>query len=104
MAAGSEPGNRLTLALQKEVPLTIETVDPATAYTAAKQAADEAQAVLVARLSAIKTEKKDTLARLNAEAKQIRALLGRTRAAKGTATKVRKPRGPNRPKPAEASA
>jgi hypothetical protein len=78
----------------------IETVDPATAYTAAKQAADEAQAVLVARLGAIKVEKKEANARLSAEAKTIRALLGRTRVANLGAIKARKPRGPNRPKPA----
>ena len=80
----------------------IEAVDPATAFTEAKKAADEAQAVLVARLGTIKAEKKDTLARLNAEAKTIRALLGRTRIAKLGAIKPRKPRA-NKPKP-EASA
>ena len=46
---------------------------------AARKEADQATAVLLERLSAIKTEKKDVLARLNGEAKLIRAKLGRTR-------------------------
>jgi hypothetical protein len=61
-----------------------EEIDPSSVFVAAKQAADDARAVLIARLEAIK-----------GEAHEIRTLLGRTRAAKAFirgAKKTRKAR------------
>ncbi len=53
-----------------------------------------------ARLAAIKQERAETLARLKAEARQLRTLLGRTRAPKaGTAPKTA--RAPRKAKAAE---
>lgn len=71
----------------------MDTTTPAQAFLEAKRQADEAKATLIARLDAIKAEKKETLARLNSEAKEIRALIGRARkmkAQKGTTTRTRK--------------
>lgn len=58
--------------------------NPAQVYADAKLAADAARAVLCLRLDAIKTERKDALVKWKDETKQIQALLGRTRAKKGT--------------------
>ena len=80
--------------------MDIETVDPAQTFIETARAAEAARGVLVSRLAAIKVEKKETVSRLTAEARAIRLLLGRTRAAKTAGPK--KARAPRKPK-AEAS-
>ena len=67
------------------------TTSPLDAFTLARAEAEKAKATLLERLRAIKGEKKDTLARLNAEAKEIRAALGRVRTPKAAKT-IRKPK------------
>jgi hypothetical protein len=66
-----------------------ETID---ALTKALNDAAEAKQKLVARLDVIRKEKKDTMARLTAEAKSIRALVGRSKVTKPKATTPRAPR------------
>jgi hypothetical protein len=61
-------------------------------FKAAKDAAEAAKGALVDRLAAIAVEKKETNARLKAEAKEIRALIGRPRKA-GT-PKAKKEKAP----------
>lgn len=62
----------------------MELVDnnPAQAFIEAKNAADDARAKLVARLAEIKKERAEMHAKLTAEAKQIKALIGRGKAPK----------------------
>lgn len=81
----------------------MELENVAQVFTTAKQGFDEARSIIVSRIAAIKVEKKENNARLSAEAKELRALLGRTRVARLGAIKTRKPRA-SKPKPAEASA
>lgn len=72
--------------------------DAATAFAEKKKALDEARVALVAEVDALKTEKKETVARINAKLKELRALLGRTRSRKGA--KSTTPRAKKPPKPA----
>ena len=65
------------------------TTSPLDAFTLARAEAEKAKATLLERLRAIKGEKKETLARLNAEAKEIRAALGRVRTPKAAKTSRR---------------
>ena len=69
------------------------TTSPLDAYAVAQKVALDTRQALLGRLAAIKTEKKETFGRLNAEAKQIRAALGRVRKPKAERTpRTRKPK------------
>jgi hypothetical protein len=61
----------------KDTPMDALAVDALAAFEDAKKSAEQAKAALATRYQEIQVEKREILARLNAEAKKIRAVIGR---------------------------